>query len=136
MNRLEGGGLTPTAAVGIVANLKAESNLDPAIKQLSGGPGRGLAQWEKGGRYDTDPINLVKFAKKKGTDWSDLDTQIDFILHEMERHPEYKRVKDMLNKAGNVEDATLIFLKKYEKAGTPHTDKRLKFAKDLETQLM
>jgi hypothetical protein len=42
----------------------------------------------------------------------------------------------MLNKAGNVEDATLIFLKKYEKAGTPHTDKRLKFAKDLETQLM
>jgi len=136
MNRLEGGGLTPTAAVGIVANLKAESNLDPAIKQLSGGPGRGLAQWEKGGRYDTDPINLVKFAKKKGTDWSDLDTQIDFILHEMERHPEYKRVKDMLNKAGNVKDATLIFLKKYEKAGTPHTDKRLKFAKDLETQLM
>ena len=136
MNRLEGGGLTPTAAVGIVANLKAESNLDPAIKQLSGGPGRGLAQWEKGGRYDTDPINLVKFAKKKGTNWSDLDTQIDFILHEMERHPEYKRVKDMLNKAGNVEDATLIFLKKYEKAGTPHTDKRLKFAKDLETQLM
>ncbi len=136
MNRLEGGGLTPTAAVGIVANLKAESNLDPAIKQLSGGPGRGLAQWEKGGRYDTDPINLVKFAKKKGTNWSDLDTQIDFILHEMERHPEYKKVKDMLNKAGNVEDATLIFLKKYEKAGTPHTDKRLKFAKDLETQLM
>ena len=136
MNRLEGEGLTPTAAVGIVANLKAESNLDPAIKQLSGGPGRGLAQREKGGRYDTDPINLVKFAKKKGTDWSDLDTQIDFILHEMERHPEYKRVKDMLNKAGNVEDATLIFLKKYEKAGTPHTDKRLKFAKDLETQLM
>jgi len=136
MNRLEGGGLTPTAAVGIVANLKAESNLDPAIKQLSGGPGRGLAQWEKGGRYDTDPINLVKFAKKKGTNWSDLDTQIDFILHEMERHPEYKKVKDMLNKAGNVEDATLIFLKKYEKAGAPHTDKRLKFAKDLETQLM
>jgi len=136
MNRLEGGGLTPTAAVGIVANLKAESNLDPAIKQLSGGPGRGLAQWEKGGRYDTDPINLVKFAKKKGTNWSDLDTQIDFILHEMERHPEYKKVKDMLNKAGNVEDATLIFLKKYEKAGTPHTDKRLKFAKDLENQLM
>ena len=136
INRLKGGGLTPTAAVGIVANLKAESNLDPAIKQYSGGPGRGLAQWEKGGRYDTDPINLVKFAKKKGTNWSDLDTQIDFILHEMERHPEYKKVKGMLNKANNVEDATLIFLKKYEKAGTPHTDKRLKFAKDLETQIM
>ena len=27
--------------------------------------------------------------------------------------------------------ATIIFLRKYEKAGTPHTDKRLAYAKDL-----
>lgn len=132
VNRLTNGGLTKTAAIGIVANLKAESNLDPAIKQLGGGPGRGLAQWEKGGRYDTDPINLTKFAKKKGTDWSDLDTQIDFILYEMERHPEYKKVKQMLNRTDNVKDATMIFLKRYEKAGTPHTQKRLKYATELE----
>lgn len=132
VNRLTAGGLTKTAAIGIVANLKAESNLDPAIKQLGGGPGRGLAQWEKGGRYDTDPINLTKFAKKKGTDWSDLDTQLDFILYEMERHPEYKKVKQMLNQTDNVKDATMIFLKRYEKAGTPHTQKRLKYATELE----
>tara|TARA_R100000951_G_C2610655_1_gene171135 strand:- start:273 stop:965 length:693 start_codon:yes stop_codon:yes gene_type:complete len=131
VNRLTDGGLTKTAAIGIVANLKAESNLDPAIKQLGGGPGRGLAQWEKGGRYDTDPINLTKFAKKKGTDWNDLDTQIDFILYEMERHPEYKKVKQMLNQTDNVKDATMIFLKRYEKAGTPHTQKRLKYATEL-----
>lgn len=132
VNRLTDGGLTKTAAIGIVANLKAESNLDPAIKQLGGGPGRGLAQWEKGGRYDTDPINLTKFAKKKGTDWSDLDTQIDFILYEMEKHPEYKKIKQMLNQTDNVKDATMIFLKRYEKAGTPHTQKRLKYATELE----
>jgi len=132
VNRLTAGGLTKTAAIGVVANLKAESNLDPAIKQLGGGPGRGLAQWEKGGRYDTDPINLTKFAKKKGTDWRDLDTQIDFILYEMERHPEYKEVKQMLNQTDNVKDATMIFLKRYEKAGTPHTQKRLKYATELE----
>ena len=41
VNRLTAGGLTKTAAIGVVANLKAESNLDPAIKQLGGGPGRG-----------------------------------------------------------------------------------------------
>ena len=131
MNRLEGGGLTPTAAVGIVANLKAESNLDPAIKQLSGGPGRGLAQWERGGRFDTDRINLLKFAEKRGTDWTDLDTQVDFIIHEMAVHPEYKRVKDMLNKAQDIEEATMIFLTKYEKAGKPHTSNRLKYAQDM-----
>ena len=133
IDKLVKGGLTKTAAIGVVANLKAESNLDPGIKQLGGGPGRGLAQWEKGGRYDTDPINLNKFAAKKGTNWSDLDTQIDFILYEMEKHPEYRKVKEQLNKTDSVEKATLIFLKKYEKAGTPHTDKRLKYAKELNT---
>ena len=133
IDKLVNGGLTKTAAIGVVANLKAESNLDPGIKQLGGGPGRGLAQWEKGGRYDTDPINLNKFAAKKGTNWADLDTQIDFILYEMEKHPEYRKVKEQLNKTDSVEKATLIFLKKYEKAGTPHTDKRLKFAKELST---
>ncbi len=132
LNRLTDGGLTKTAAIGVVANLKAESNLNPAIKQLDGGPGRGLAQWEKGGRYDTDPINLTKFAKSRGTDWNNLDTQIDFILYEMEKHPEYKKVKQMLNQTDNVKDATMIFLKRYEKAGTPHTKKRLKYATELE----
>tara|TARA_R110001606_G_scaffold397346_1_gene573550 strand:- start:317 stop:1024 length:708 start_codon:yes stop_codon:yes gene_type:complete len=132
IDRLIDGGLTETAAIGIVANLKAESNLDPAIKQYGGGPGRGLAQWEKGGRYDTDPINLSKFAKKRGTNWSDLDTQIDFILYEMERHPEYRKVKELLNRTDNVEDATIVFLRKYEKAGTPHTAKRLKYAEELD----
>mgnify|MGYP003627585322 FL=1 len=133
IDKLINGGLTKTAAIGVVANLKAESNLDPGIKQLGGGPGRGLAQWEKGGRYDTDPINLNKFAAKKGTNWADLDTQIDFILYEMDKHPEYRKVKEQLNKTDSVEKATLIFLKKYEKAGTPHTDKRLKYAKELTT---
>jgi len=133
INKLVNGGLTKTAAIGVVANLKAESNLDPGIKQIGGGPGRGLAQWEKGGRYDTDPINLNKFADKKGTNWADLDTQIDFILYEMDKHPEYRKVKEQLNKTDSVEKATLIFLKKYEKAGTPHTDKRLKYAKELTT---
>ena len=131
IDRLVNGGLTKTAAIGVVANLKAESNLDPGIKQRGGGPGRGLAQWEKGGRYDTDPINLNKFAAKKGTNWTDLNTQIDFILYEMEKHPEYRRVKEQLNSTDSVEQATLIFLKKYEKAGTPHTDKRLAYAKDI-----
>jgi len=146
MNRLTESGLTTTAAIGIVANLKAESNLDPTLKQIAYwkkdpktgkktipviGRGRGLAQWEKGGRFDTDRINLLKFAEKSGTDWTDLDTQVDFIIHEMTVHPEYKRVKDMLNKAQDIEEATMIFLTKYEKAGKPHTSNRLKYAQDM-----
>jgi hypothetical protein len=45
--------------------------------------------------------------------------------------PEYKRVKDMLNKAQDIEEATMIFLTKYEKTGNPHTSNRLKYAQDM-----
>jgi len=137
INKLMAKGLTHIAAIGVVANLKAESKLDPTTKQIARykplryGPGRGLAQWEMGGRFDTDRINLVDFAERRGTDWTDLDTQIDFILHEMTVHPEYKRVLILLNNAESVEEATKIFLTKYEKAGIPHMGNRLEFARYL-----
>lgn len=37
----------------------------------------------------------------------------------------------MLNKAQDIEEATMIFLTKYEKAGNPHTSNRLKYAQDM-----
>lgn len=130
-------GLTSVAALGVIANLKAEAGpeLDSSKKQGGGGPGRGLAQWERGGRFDSDRINLVSFAKKNGQPWTDFKTQVDFILHELNTHPEYKRVKSMLNNAKTVGDATKIFLQKYEKAGIPHMDKRLRYAKELEQMI-
>lgn len=127
LNRLIKGGLTPTAAAGIVSNIGVESGYtyDPNTHQHRGGPGRGLVQWEKGGRFDTDPMNLTSFAKSRGKPWNDLNTQVDFILHELNNHPEYSLVKDKINKAKNIGEATKIFLSDYEKAGTPHIDNRL-----------
>jgi hypothetical protein len=92
-SKLVQGGLTPIAAAGVVANLWAESKLDP------------------------------------GTDWTNLDTQVAFILHELDVHPEYQRVKKLLNSAESVDEATTIFLKKYEKAGIEHADKRLAYGR-------
>lgn len=133
LNRLIKGGLTPTAAAGIVSNIGVESaySYDPNTYQKGGGPGRGLVQWEKGGRFDTDNINLTSFAKSRGSSWNDMNTQIDFILHELNNHPEYKLVKDKINKSKNIAEATKIFLKDYEKAGTPHIDDRLKVGNEL-----
>lgn len=127
LNRLIQGGLTPTAAAGVVANIGVESayTYDPNTHQHRGGPGRGLVQWEKGGRFDTDPMNLSSFAKNRGKPWNDLNTQVDFILHELNNHPEYKEVKTKINKAKNIGEATKIFLTDYEKAGTPHIENRL-----------
>src|SRR5262245_59249479 len=46
-------GLTPIQAAGIVGNLDQESGVDPNSVQYGGGPGRGIAQWSVGGRWDT-----------------------------------------------------------------------------------
>jgi len=136
-HRFLNNGLTSVAALGIIANLKAEAgpDLNAAARQGGGGPGRGLVQWERGGRFDKDRINLVSFAKKRGKSWTDFRTQVDFILYELNNHPEYKRVKSMMNNAKTVDDATRIFLQKYEKAGIPHMDKRLRYAKELEKMI-
>jgi len=133
-DRLIMGGMSIPAARGILANIGVETGYtyDPKTVQDGGGPGRGLVQWEKGGRFDTDRINLVNFAKNRGTSWDDMNTQVDFILHEMNTHPEYMRLKPKLNTAKSTRAATELFLTDYEKAGKPHTDRRFKVADTLD----
>lgn len=132
-------GLSKVAAIGAVANLYAESKLDPSAKQkLSGGKigrGRGLAQWETGGRWDTDRNNMMAYAKSKGVSPFDLDAQLEFIGSEMDNTKQYGRVRDKMNKATTVGEATNIFLRDYEKAGIPHTNRRLKYAEELKKKI-
>ena len=73
----------------------------------------------------------MSFAKDRGTSWNNLNTQTDFILHELNTHPEYKKVKSKINSAKDVPTATNIFLREYEKAGTPHTQDRMKVAQQI-----
>jgi hypothetical protein len=47
-------GLSKSQAAGIVGNLQQESSVDPTADQ-AGGPGRGIAQWGVGGRWDSSP---------------------------------------------------------------------------------
>jgi len=134
--------LNKTAAIGAVANLYAESKLDHKAQQkLAGGKigrGRGLAQWETGGRWDTDRNNLLKYAKSKGVDplgKGGVDVQLGFIGSEMDNTKEYGGVRDRMNKAKTVRDATVIFLKEYEKAGIPHKNVRLDYAEELKKKI-
>ena len=136
-NRLISGGLTSTAAMGIVSNIGVETGYtyDPSTVQAKNGPGRGLVQWEKGGRYDTDNINLVSFAESKNKPWNDMNTQVDFILYELNNHPEYMEVKNMINTAKTVEQATEVFLTRYEKAGEPHLERRYAVSEQLQNKI-
>jgi hypothetical protein len=101
-------GFTTFQAAAIVGNLDLESGLDPTIAQQGGGPGRGIAQWSAGGRWDTDAgDNLVAFAAQKGKSPTALDVQLDFIVYELDMFPAYGLAK--LQATTNVTDATTDF---------------------------
>jgi hypothetical protein len=137
------GKFTPMLAAAIIGNIYVESKFDPTTKQIAKynkggppiyGPGRGLIQWEKGGRYDKDPINLVSFAKKNSLSWNSLEAQAMFIVHEFTANPTYRSLRDKINnkantdKNFNLEDCVEVVCIKYEKAGVAHMYNRIKAA--------
>ncbi len=117
--------LTPEQSAGIVGNLLHESGLDPKQEQLNGGPGRGIAQWEIGGRWDV----LLNWAKDNGgRDPLALDTQLDFVWYEMTKIPPWNETLPSIKAVSTVQDATRVFMEKYEKPGTPALESRISLA--------
>jgi hypothetical protein len=83
-------GLSYDQAAGIVGNLDQESSMDPTISQYGGGPGRGIAQWSAGGRWDTDPEdNVLWYASRVGQSAESLQLQLEFVWYELTTFPSY-----------------------------------------------
>ena len=150
-------GFEENAARGIMSNIRHEvgSGFDSTRVQKTkeGDPvrygGMGLFQWEKGnlkrriknkdtgvlelkpkgGRFDTDYNNLLKFAKQKNRNWTDPQTQLDFMNHEMRPQPDdvaadkwrtWAALRKAMNNAATPGEAAQMFAKKYEgHAGDP-----------------
>lgn len=146
-------GYSKAAAIGILANLKAESGLRPDAIQGNGkGPAAGIAQWENyntgGGRWGS----LNKYAKSKGKSWKDLGTQLEFINKELPGLNTYFKndIKygngipgSTLSNAGakpttysawkkstDYQMATRQFEGAFERAGKPHMERRIQYAKE------
>ncbi|BCJ29253.1 phage tail tip lysozyme [Actinocatenispora sera] len=118
-------GLTAQQSAGIIGNLDQESGMDPTIWEYGGGPGRGIAQWSAGGRWDTDPgDNVAEFAA--GGNVYDLTLQLNFIWFELTSFPGYG-LGD-LQAAGTIDDAVLAFQNKYEICGACNSTNRINFA--------
>lgn len=142
------------SAAGIMGNLKAESGMNPTSIQNGGkGPAAGICQWEsytaKNGRWK----NLYNYAKSHNREWTDLAIQLDFMMTELDsclktysgkgypKHPysqypstevgwgkkmDLTKYKALIN----VMDAVKIFSQCFERAGIPHMDNRIKYAKE------
>ena len=113
-------GWSPQAAAGIAANIGHESEFKTNALG-DGGASMGLAQWNGGRR-----TALINYASKNGRRVDDLDTQLDFLHHEL--HTEYPSVASKLRDALSEADATRIFSQGYEKPGKPMMQSRLSWA--------
>jgi hypothetical protein len=114
-------GLTDVQAAGIVGNLDQESQMNPNAVQ-GGGPGRGIAQWSIGGRWD----NLVAHAAATGrSPWS-LDLQLEYVWHELVSYPSFGLAQ--LKAATTVEAATIAFQDRFERCGVCHQATRISYA--------
>jgi hypothetical protein len=121
-----GKGLTPFQAAGIVGNLDQESGVDPGAVQFGGGPGRGIAQWSVGERWDTSANdNVLWYAGTQGKSSGSLDLQLDFIWYEL-TNIGYGFAQ--LKATTNLTDATLAFMAKFEICGTCASSQRIAYA--------
>jgi hypothetical protein len=117
---LVGKGLIDFQAAAVIGNLQQESKLDPQALSSSEGA-HGIAQW-RGERWQ----NMLDFATASGrSPWS-LDTQLEFLWHELETIPSLGL--DALRTSTTLEEATIAFQDKFERCGICDTSNRISYA--------
>jgi hypothetical protein len=125
-----GKGLKHYQAAGIVGNLIQESSVNPGAVQFGGGPGRGIAQWSVGGRWDADhDDNAHWFASNHKENMWSLSSQLQFVWYELETFPGYGLHE--LKSSSNVTQATIAFQDRFEGCGQCDQSKRISYAEQV-----
>jgi hypothetical protein len=131
-------GLNATQAAGVVGNLDQESGDSPTCYQgpngcssspVSGYPGAGIAQWSRGGRWDTDKNDNAKaYATQQGESVSSLQLQLQFLWYELSSfsHDGLSPLKQQSTISG----AGQIFASDFEACGTCDQTNRTKYAQN------
>ena len=126
------------AIAGTMGNIYGESGFDSNAIEKPSGEGIGLCQWSYGRK-----TQLIDYAKSKGKEWSDLNTQIEFLITEIEgtglasgyatpqMQSKYKGyTKNDWKNAQDIETATTAFCYVFERPGKPRLDVRIIKAKE------
>ena len=123
-------GLTKKQSAGIVGNLIQESTVRPNAVEYGGGPGRGIAQWSVGGRWNAShDDNVAWYAALHGESRWTLHTQLAFTWYELHTVGGYGL--SALRKATTVKAATIAFERDFEKCGECDESKRYEYAKQV-----
>ena len=143
-DRLLDAGLTPAGAAGLLGNLQAESGLNPRNLQnsyekklglsdgdytaavdcgayanfVNDGAGYGLAQWT----YSSRKAALLAYARARGRSVGDLDTQVGYLLQELQSL--FPRVLDKLRTTCSVREASDCVLLQFERPANQSEENR------------
>lgn len=123
-------GIAPHIAFGIAGNMQIESDgfktdvneYAPLVPGSRGG--YGLNQWTGPRRRQFEA-----YAAERGVNPSDLDTQLDFTLWELENTE--KRAGQALMQAQTPAEAARIYSEKFLRPGIPHLERRIQAANAL-----
>ena len=134
----EGGSFTPEQACGILGNFHVENGVnlrsskdfdpDAIAVEKDGARAYGLAQWNDAPRAAnvagglTRYAELLDFSAKNGLDYKSLYAQVQFTKYELYRY-KFLGIADLLN-AQTVDEASLIFEKKYLRPAPGSTEER------------
>lgn len=114
-------GYDPHIAAGLVGNFMVESTVGVNPQAVGDGVSAfGIAQWN-----DRRPA-LFDFARKRGKDPGDLDTQIAFVHHELTGSE--ARAMARISGARDAREAAAMVSQYYERPGIPHLAKRQAYA--------
>jgi hypothetical protein len=120
-------GLTKRQAAGIVGNLIQESSVIPTAVEFGGGPGRGIAQWSVGGRWNVSHHdNVTWYADQHNEGRWKLHTQLAFIWYELHSVGGYGLTA--LRNTRTIRGATLVFMRDFEMCGTCDSSNRVEYA--------
>ncbi len=126
-NYFVGKGLTKRQAAGIVGNLLQESSMNPGAIQYGGGPGRGIAQWSVGGRWNHSyHDNVAWYAGRLGKSRWSLSAQLAFIWYELHSVGGYGL--SALRHTTTIRGATIVFERDYEICGACDESRRISYA--------
>ena len=143
-------GYSAECTAGIMGNFYQESGMNPTAIQGGGrGPAAGICQWEnyntKSGRWKA----MSDYAASRGKDWTDLDSQLNFVHKELTSNDIDQRMSAKIGASNwsnvgystsnamsysqwktckDIQKATYLFEIAFERAGTPHMERRLQAA--------
>lgn len=116
-------GLSNNAIYGIMGNIAVESGFKTDVTG-DNGTSYGLFQWHNE-RWN----GLKKFAQEKGTDISDINTQLEYSWHEL-NSTEKKALNMLQNNKLTVKQYAEKFDTMYERSTGAHTKQRVKYAQE------